>query len=126
MTAASWRRVWLLAAGLLGAAAVGLGAYAAHGLAGAEQELVEKASRYGLIHALALLALAQSPSIGRLRILAGLLFIAGSLLFCGALVGLGVFAWPVAFIAPFGGSAFILGWLALAGTAIGGESPPGV
>lgn len=113
------RRLFLFCAGLAGAAGVALGAYAAHGLQGGAQELVEKASRFMLLHALALLgvALLQRPG-ARWVAAAGGLFIAGILLFCGALLGLGLFSWPVAYVTPFGGTSFILGWLALAISAL--------
>ncbi|MDR3441368.1 DUF423 domain-containing protein [Telmatospirillum sp.] len=101
--------------------AVGFGAYAAHGFPDAPEaaQWVDKASRYQMYHALALLALAGlQRGDGRLACLAGILFVAGTLLFCGALYGLALTSLPVAWVAPFGGSAFILGWLALAAAAI--------
>jgi len=126
MTEEGWRRGWLLAAGLIGAAAVALGAYAAHGLAGHEQELADKASRFALLHALALLALSQ----GKMALswplkAAGGFFILGVLLFCGALILLALTALPVAGMAPFGGSSLILGWCFLALAALR-KSPPEV
>jgi uncharacterized membrane protein YgdD (TMEM256/DUF423 family) len=119
MAAETGRRSFTVFAGLSGALAVGMGAYAAHGLAGAPQELVEKASRFEIYHALALLAVAQMQRTGgRLAVLSGLLFCAGSLLFCGALYAMALGGWAVAFVAPYGGTAFILGWLTLAGAAL--------
>lgn len=109
-------RLWLLLAGISGALAVGFGAYAAHGLADAPQAAawVDKASRYQIYHALALLAVAQwQRNGGLLPAIAGLLFTAGTVLFCGALYALALMDLPVGRIAPFGGTSFILGWLVL-------------
>ncbi|PKU23190.1 DUF423 domain-containing protein [Telmatospirillum siberiense] len=116
-------RLWLLLGGVSGALAVGFGAYAAHGFPDAPQaaEWVEKASRYQMYHALALLALAgrQSPG-GRLTALAGVFFVIGSILFCGTLYLLALTGWPVGKVAPFGGTSFILGWIFLALSAFAG------
>lgn len=112
-------RVFLLAAGLGGALSVTAGAMAQHVLAGDAYrfQLASTSARYGLIHALALLALAAllDRMEGRfwLRI-GGWLFVAGLVLFCGSLdlVALGAsHGWEV--LTPWGGSAFILGWLAI-------------
>ncbi|MCX8102538.1 MAG: DUF423 domain-containing protein [Geminicoccaceae bacterium] len=108
---------WLaVAAALLGATAVAMGAFAAHGLRAAGDpravELVEIASRYQLAHALAaLLAGALRPA----RIAARLAFVAGALLFPGSLYAL-AFGLPrgLAMLAPVGGGLFVLGWLLLA------------
>lgn len=106
---------------LSGALAVALGAFGAHALRGRLTpellETFETGVRYEMYHALALLgvalALARWPSnwIG----IAGWLFVAGTLLFSGslyllALTGLRGFG----AVAPFGGLAFIVGWLLLA------------
>jgi len=116
-----FNRIWLFFGGVSGALAVGFGAYAAHGFPDAPQAAswVEKASRYQMYHALALLALAALGNDGsRLRILAGLLFAVGTVLFCGTLYLLALSAWPIAWLAPYGGTSFILGWLALALSAL--------
>ena len=126
MTDQIWRRSWRVAAGLFGAAAVALGAYAAHGLSGHEQELAEKASHFALLHALALLALSQGARpLCRMTKAAGSFFILGVLLFCGALTLLGLTPAAAAPVAPFGGSSFILGWLLLALSGLR-KSPSGV
>jgi len=115
MSDSCWKRGWLLAAGLLGAYGVGFAAYGAHGLAGHEQELADKASHFALIHALALLALSQKDGgLNPWVKAAGGFFILGGLLFCGSLTLLAVTSWPAAMLAPFGGSSFIIGWLLLA------------
>jgi uncharacterized membrane protein YgdD (TMEM256/DUF423 family) len=80
---------------------------------------VEKASRYQMYHALALLALAGlRRDGGLLTILAGLLFIVGTILFSGTLYCLALTDLQIAWLAPFGGTSFILGWLALGISAL--------
>jgi len=114
-------RLWLLLGGVSGALAVGFGAYAAHGFPDAPQaaQWVEKASRYQMYHALALLALAGlQKDGGRLTALAGLLFTVGTLLFCGTLYVLAIAEWPIAWLAPYGGTSLILGWLLLGVSAL--------
>lgn len=73
--------------------------------------------RYQAMHALALLAvaLAHARWPGRALAAAGWLFVAGTLLFSGSLYALaltGVRA--LGAITPFGGVAFLAGWLCLA------------
>lgn len=119
-------RVWLMLGGVSGALAVGFGAYAAHGFPDAPQaaEWVEKASRYQMYHALALLALAGRQRPGSsLTALAGVFFVAGTILFCGTLYTLALSGWPVGRVAPFGGTSFILGWLVLGLSGLIGRSP---
>lgn len=112
-------RPWLVLAGLNGLMAVGFGAYAAHGLAAdpALQALVERASHYQLIHALALLAADRLAADGRrLAHGAAALFTAGMLLFSGSLYlrGLTAAPLPVPMVTPAGGLSFMAGWLVLA------------
>lgn len=106
-------RTMVTLAALLGAVAVAMGAFAAHALAGDPRaaDLVETAARYQMWHALALLALTSLRLTAPVTALA---WLAGIVLFCGALyaLALGAPGW-VAMAAPFGGAAFIAGWLAL-------------
>lgn len=101
--------------------AVALGAFGAHGLRG---RLVpdmlmsfEIGVRYQMYHALGLLAvgLALSRWPSSAVALAGWLFIAGTVVFCGTLYLLAVSGqrWLGA-VTPVGGAAFIAGWLVLA------------
>lgn len=105
-------------AGLAGASAVLLGAYGAHGLAGVldarHLEIWHTAVRFQFWHALAL-ALSVVLARGGARTTAIASFAAGVLLFCGSLyaLALGAPRW-VGFITPFGGVAFVAGWIALA------------
>jgi uncharacterized membrane protein YgdD (TMEM256/DUF423 family) len=112
-------RVWLFIAGLGGMSSVIAGAAAAH-LADdpAAATILRSGAMYGLIHATALVAVlafaqGREPRRGA-AFLAGLFFALGIVLFSLAqflhvLTGLRQFAWVV----PFGGTAFILGWAAL-------------
>jgi len=101
--------------------AVALGAFAAHGLkARLSPELLntfETGARYQMYHALGLLAVAWACGRwpGTAVILAGWLFVVGTIVFSGSLYLLSVGGprW-VGAITPLGGLAFIAGWLALA------------
>jgi uncharacterized membrane protein YgdD (TMEM256/DUF423 family) len=112
MSAQSWWRV----AGVVGAAGVALGAFGAHGLrdAVADPHLLEvwdTGSRYHLLHALALCAVAAHPRSPRW---AGGLFLLGILLFSGSLYTMTLTGarWLGA-VTPLGGVSLIAGWLAL-------------
>ena len=113
-------RLWLLLAALAGFTGVAFGAFAAHGLKsrlGVDALAVfQTASHYQLIHALALFGVAllarQLP--GRLANLAGALFALGILLFCGSLYLLALSGFTrLGIVTPFGGLAFLGGWLCL-------------
>jgi len=120
--------ILLALAGIFGATAVALGAWAAHGLEAAHgaraTALVETAVRYQLWHALAMIgALALYRTARQDHAAAGIvwlaraaqLFAVGVIFFCGALYIL-AFGGPrwMGMVAPIGGLAFIAGWLALA------------
>lgn len=124
-------RLWLLLSACAGFTGVALGAFAAHGLKSqltpAHLAVFQTGAHYQLIHALALFG------VGLLALLrpaplvncAGTLFALGILLFSGSLYGLtlsGVSALGV--ITPFGGLAFLAGWLCL-GVAAWKLGPPG-
>lgn len=112
-------------AGLNGACAVALGAWAAHGLDGAGGQAADQvatAARYQMGHALALIAVVvlHGRMTGRwarrLCVAAGACFAVGIDFFVGGLLA-SAFAgvgWP----APVGGALFILGWIALAGAGL--------
>lgn len=103
---------------------VALGAFAAHGLKTrlAENLLItfETAVRYQLYHALALLAvgLAYTRWPGPAMAASGFMFVVGTVLFSGSLYALSLseMRWLGA-ITPFGGVAFLGGWLCLAWAA---------
>lgn len=113
-------RIWLAIAGLGGALSVLAGAAAAHlGDAGRATELLRNGALYGMVHAAALLAVGafaqgREPRRGA-AVFAGCCFAVGIVLFslaqfAHAATGAAWFAWVV----PFGGTAFVLGWAALA------------
>ncbi len=113
-------RQFLMLAAFFGFTGVGLGAFAAHGLKDRLSSdylaVFHTGVNYQLVHALALLALAvlsvQVP--GRLVNAAGVMFCIGIVLFSGSLYALtlsGVRLFGV--ITPFGGLAFLVGWVCL-------------
>jgi uncharacterized membrane protein YgdD (TMEM256/DUF423 family) len=117
-------RLWLSIAGIGGMASVIAGAVAAH-LADdpATARLLTNGALYGMVHSAALLAviaLVQGREPRRdAAFLAGLFFSLGIVLFslaqfAHALTGIKQFAWAV----PLGGTAFILGWAAVAILAV--------
>ena len=117
----TFARSILVAAALTGAAAVLLGAFGAHALRDSLDERAlatwHTAVDYQFWHALALLATGlwmRAATTTALRI-ASFAFCAGIVLFCGSLYLL-VLGAPRGFgaVTPFGGVAFIAGWLALA------------
>lgn len=118
--------LFVLIAALSGLIAVGLGAFAAHGLKA--RLSVEALSafqtgvQYQMYHALALLAVAVLLRVlGHSWVLAasGWLFVAGILLFSGSLyaLALGGPRW-LGPVTPLGGLCFLLGWLALLVAAV--------
>ncbi len=118
-------RGWLFAGAMLGGIGVALGAFGAHGLrgrvAGDLLAVWETASRYHLAHALALLAVAwvASRADGLAVRIAGWGFAVGIVVFSGSLylMTLTGARWLGA-ITPLGGVAFLLGWFALAASAL--------
>ncbi|MFN3077396.1 MAG: DUF423 domain-containing protein [Alphaproteobacteria bacterium] len=118
---------WLLLAALNGFLAVGAGALATHAAPDAGgAKMAETGSHYQMFHALALLAVAwlreRYPSRSAVTI-AGVLFCAGILLFSLPLYALGLAGIHIPLVAPVGGTAFLLGWLAMAWVAAGGGEP---
>lgn len=113
-------RIWLLLSALSGFTGVALGAFAAHGLKSkltAEYLTVfQTGTHYQMIHALALFGVAllalHMPS--RLVTLAGVFFTLGIVLFSGSLYALTLSGISkLGIITPFGGLAFLAGWLCL-------------
>ena len=113
-------RLWLLLAAFAGFTGVALGAFAAHGLkhqlSPEYLAVFQTGTHYQLIHALALFGVGllalQRP--GRWVNLAGGLFVVGIVLFSGSLYLLTLSGVRVlGMITPFGGVAFLLGWLCL-------------
>lgn len=113
-------RVFLSLAAFAGFTGVALGAFAAHGLKGRLSPeylaVFQTGVHYQLVHALALFGVAlltlHLPS--RLLAGAGWAFVLGILLFSGSLYALTLSGiGTLGIITPFGGVAFLVGWLCL-------------
>lgn len=118
-------KAFLKTAALIGALSVMLGAFAAHGLkqmlSTDNLQVFETAVRYQFYHVFALLAVAilyrEFP--GNLMKWSGIFFIAGIILFSGSLYLLCYVKYNelplnwLGAITPFGGAAFIAGWVLL-------------
>ena len=129
----------IIVVALLGAAGVGVGAFAAHGMEkylveqGLDAEAVVKrleqcdvAVRYHMLHTLAMMIVAlnmlASGRKSKAAMLACLFWLLGIALFSGGLYSM-VFAGVMGHwaIVPSGGLCFIIGWFSLAGLAF--QSP---
>jgi len=113
--------VWFVIGAINGALAVIFGAFGAHGLQGRIDphalSVYETGARYHMYHALAicLAALGMRGVAAQAASYAAVFFLAGILLFSGSLYILALTgARAVAFVTPFGGAAFIIGWITLA------------
>lgn len=116
-------KIFLGIAALFGAIGVAAGAFGAHALANLipadRLDTFETAVRYQMYHVIALIAVAWAltrwSGQSGLLTLSGWLFFAGILLFSGSLyiLSLSGVRWLGA-ITPFGGVAFVAGWLLLA------------
>ncbi|AIG03588.1 membrane protein [Pseudomonas fluorescens] len=113
-------RGFLMLAAFFGFTGVALGAFAAHGLkkslTAEYLAIFHTGVTYQLVHALALfgVALLAAHIPGRLVMWAGVSFSVGILLFSGSLyllttIGIG----KLGIVTPFGGLAFLIGWLCL-------------
>jgi uncharacterized membrane protein YgdD (TMEM256/DUF423 family) len=115
------RRAWVGLAALFGFLAVAAGAFAAHGFEASGDSraagLVETGARHQMWHALAMIGyLALGRRGGGLPLW---LWSGGVALFSGSLYALAFGApAPMAFAAPVGGAALLLGWAALAWEAV--------
>ena len=128
--AAERQPTWLLAAaGMLGASAIGAGAFGAHALRGLLDPPLLAAfhtgARYHLVHAVVVLALALARQAGWRggRVAAGCM-IAGIVLFSGSLYILALSGqryWGI--VTPVGGLVLIVGWLTLTAAAFRSRTP---
>jgi uncharacterized membrane protein YgdD (TMEM256/DUF423 family) len=120
-------RIWIVSGALLAGLSVAAGAYSAHGLKPqVEKKLIEQkrlddfdsAVRYQMMHAVGLMVVglvARGQGKSWMLCAAGGLFLAGIVLFCGALYAYAIWdEHDFVRTAPTGGIAFMLGWLALA------------
>ena len=114
---------WLAIAALNGALAVSAGAFSSHGanMDSHSLALFETAARYHMYHALALglCALAMRSGAGVGARISAWFFLAGIVLFSFSLYALALTGVPMLkYFVPFGGTAFIAGWVALAVTGL--------
>jgi uncharacterized membrane protein YgdD (TMEM256/DUF423 family) len=119
-------RTYASAGAISGFIAVAAGAFGAHALRAqlgpAMLQVFETGARYQMYHALALLAAAFMAADGRRQsaIWAGRLFLLGTVLFSGSLYALALTGISrLGMITPFGGGAFLAGWLCLAAATRG-------
>jgi uncharacterized membrane protein YgdD (TMEM256/DUF423 family) len=116
-------RIWMFAGALAGLSGVGMAAYAAHGVTpGTPQAaVVGSGVQMHLVHALALLGCAfWAVRGGWPTQAAGLCFVVGLLLFCGAAYVSGIGGVRLGPVAPIGGTTLMLGWAFLAWAALRG------
>lgn len=116
-------RLMLVVGALAMAIAVAAGAYASHAAKGAAHadapRLLQTAVLYMLVHGLGIIAagILARPIASPWLVAAAALFLVGIVFFCGSLWWLAMTGRSPG-VAPMGGIAFILGWLALAGFAL--------
>jgi uncharacterized membrane protein YgdD (TMEM256/DUF423 family) len=109
------QRIWIGLGALAGLGAVAMSAYAAHGISDANAaRIVASGVQMQGWHALVLLAVGLwAPRGGRLADTAGLAFVIGLVLFCGALYTNGIAGVSWGILAPTGGILLMIGWLLL-------------
>jgi uncharacterized membrane protein YgdD (TMEM256/DUF423 family) len=114
-----WQRISVGIAGILGASALMVGAYAAHakGLDAASAGVLERAAFYQLLHAVLLIVLAtQYRPAWRVPIV---LTVVGTLCFCGAIYLRHLAQVSLPFpMAPIGGISLMLAWASLSFAAL--------
>jgi uncharacterized membrane protein YgdD (TMEM256/DUF423 family) len=115
------RNLLLSAAGVSLLVATIAGAVGSHALPlvdGQALRSFETAVQFQFFHGLGIIAVTLVGLSGRggtLRALAGWLMVAGTVLFCGSIYARTLGADPgIVAVAPYGGVAFMLGWLAFA------------
>lgn len=124
-------RFWIVWASVNGLLSVIMSAWAAHGGVAAgsrEYGLIEKASFYQLVHAVALLAIGGLFGRARVSNIIAVFFAAGQFFFCGSLYIVAITDGSLGYLTPFGGVCFMLGWLAcaVAGGSVGIPPPKGI
>ena len=112
-------RLWMMIAGLNGLIAVALSAYGFHsmkpGMTPDQFTNFQLASMLHLVHTLGLLGVALMALWSfRLASAAGILFVAGILMFCGSIYVLSFAEISgINMVPPFGGLSFMLGWVVI-------------
>lgn len=118
-------RLFFMAGALLAGLSVAMVAYGAHtDMFDEVQSLwVEKATRYQMYHALALiltaLALLSKRTFQPRMVLAGCCFLGGIILFSGSLYIMAFLTIDIGFVTPIGGMLFMVGWVLLALAGVG-------
>lgn len=115
-------RLYFSLGAISAALAVAAGAYGAHGgetALGVEQaRWIAKAARYQMYHGLALLAVVWACTYWQggeqMFQIAGGLFLLGTICFSGSLYVMAFTGIDLGLVTPFGGIAFITGWLFMA------------
>ena len=111
------QKTWLRLAGLSGASAVGLGAYAAHGMKGADPNLVramDNGNKQHLAHTIALLAGAGAHKFLRYPTITLSLFTGGIVVFSGSCYAAAISGDRTnGRFAPYGGMALIAAWISM-------------
>jgi uncharacterized membrane protein YgdD (TMEM256/DUF423 family) len=112
---------WFVVGAINGALAVAFGAFGAHGLEGRIDahalSVYETGARYHMYHALAicLAALGMRGAATQPASFAAAFFLVGIVLFAGSLYILSLTGLrAAAIVTPFGGVAFLIGWVTLA------------
>ena len=108
------------------------GAVASHALAFPDERALrsfETAVQFQFFHGIGVIAIVLAGldgAGGKLRAIAAWLMLAGTALFCGSIYARALGVQPgVVAAAPYGGVAFMVGWLALAASPwLGGANPP--
>ncbi len=118
-------RTFLALGAISAAISVAAGAFGAHALRSRLPPdllaVFETGARYEMYHALGLVAAAWARAhfTGGAAVWAGWLFAIGTVLFSGSLYALALSgARALGAVAPFGGAAFVAGWIALALAAL--------
>lgn len=117
-------RLFLVAGALALALGVAMGAVSAHAAKAAAHpdaaRLLQTAVLYQFVHGLGLVAVGvlARTSASRWLKAAGSFHVFGILAFCGSLYVLALTGASMGPLAPLGGTAFIVGWLNLAGFAL--------
>jgi uncharacterized membrane protein YgdD (TMEM256/DUF423 family) len=105
-------RLFMALGALFGLIAVAMAAYASHGLPPERAGLANTGASLGAWHALALIGtgLLAERRRGRLVPAAGLLFAAGTLMFCGGVFLRALTDHSLGMVTPFGGMLLLVGW----------------
>lgn len=113
-------RLWMVLGALLGLVAVGMSAYASHGLPPDRAALATTGAQLAAWHGLALLFTGQLAERrrGGLPHVAAACFAIGSIGFCGGVWLRALTDVSIGLVTPLGGTVLLFGWVALAVAAV--------